>query len=306
TLDALVDFFRNPAQQFARDRLGLWLPRQENDSSDDREPLQVDGLDRWQVGSAVLDALRQGLTPEAAYAAVRGLGILPLGLAGDCAYEQIAADASALFERAQTLCQNESRPPLEIDAVLEGVHLVGRIENVWPAGRVDLRFSKLGSVSELENWIQHLVLCAFAPDDWPRTSPQLGPSEKRGVQLGHITFVPVEEARVRLSELVATQRRGQLRVLPFFPRTSRKYVETFERSRQADPARHAMLDAYDTWRTRERSRGESEDLYWARLFVDQDPLALKASADADEDNDSFSSLARRVYGPLLAHREEGT
>ena len=67
-----------------------------------------------------------------------------------------------------------------------------------------------------------------------------------------------------------------------------------------------MLDAYESWRSRAGSRGESEDLYWARMFIDQDPLAQRASSEGQEDRDAFPTLARRVYDPLLAHREVGS
>ena len=145
-------------------------------------------------------------------------------------------------------------------------------------GRVDLRFSKLGSVSELENWIHHLVLCACAPEDWPKFSHQLGQPEKKGSVLSHVRFSPVLEARDRLAEIIALQRLGQRLPIPFFPKTSRKYAETLKRNGDSEKA---LLDAYKIWRSQDNSRGECEDVYWQRIFLDEDPLSSSFALSGD-------------------------
>ena len=302
TLQEIVQFFRNPARQFARNTLGLWLPEENDLVAEDREPLEIDGLNRWQVGSTVLGALEDHGSLDATRASVRGLGILPLGLAGDSAYGQIENDSVVLFERAQALCHGDRRPALEVDLDLEGVRLTGRIENVWPLGRVDLRFSKLGSVSELENWIHHLVLCACAPEDWPKFSHQLGQPEKKGSVLSHVRFSPVSEARDRLAEMIALQRLGQRLPIPFFPKTSRKYAETLKRN--GDPEK-ALLDAYKIWRSQDNSRGECEDVYWQRVFLDEDPLSSSFALSGGAEAVDFVSLSERIFVPFLEHREVG-
>lgn len=306
TVDDLVDFFRNPARHFARNRLGVWLPSDEDEVSVDREPMDVAGLDQWQVGSAVLDALFSGTPDEVVAEAVRGQGILPLGQAGDSAYATIAGTSRRLFDRAARLREGEPDAPLEIDLVMEGARVVGQIDQLWSSGRVDLRYSRLGALSELENWIKHLLLCVSAPEKVAPLTHQVGRSEE-GLGLGHICFSEVEDAASLLADLVALRRQGDLLPLPFFPRSSRKYATTLKGSEEVHRERQARLNAYEVFRSQEgrgdRGRGEGEDLYMDRLFADEDPLAPSWVSPNGDASITFALLARRVFEPLLSHRE---
>ena len=307
TVDDLVDFFRNPARHFARNRLGVWLRDDEDQVSVDREPMGVMGLDEWQVGSAILDGLQAGTPDELVAEAIRGQGILPLGQAGDSAYAKIATTSRRLFDRAAGLCANEVASSLAIDLALGGVRVVGQLDALWSSGRVDLRYSRLGHVSELENWIKHLVLCVAAPEQVALRTHLIGRPED-GLGLGHICFSEVEEARSLLEDLVALRRQGDRLPLPFFPKSSRKYVTSLKGSEEEHRERQARLNAYEIFRSQEergdRGRGESEDLYMDRLFAEQDPLAPSWVSPDGDASVTFAGIARRVFEPLLAHRED--
>ena len=257
TVDDLVDFFRNPARHFSRNRLGLWLPNDEDEMSVDREPMDVAGLDEWKVGSAVLEGLLSGTPDEVVAEAVRGQGDLPLGQAGDSAYATISGTSHRLFDRALRIREGESHAPLEIDLELAGVRVVGEIDQLWPSGRVDLRYSRLGGTSELENWIKHLVLCVEAPKGMAPTTHLLGRPED-GAGLGHVCFSEVAEAASLLADLVALRRYGDCLPLPFFPKSSRKYVTSLKGSDEPHRERQARLNAYELFRSRkEEAIGES-------------------------------------------------
>ena len=129
----------------------------------------------------------------------------------------------------------------------------------------------------------------------------------------HVRFGFVEDARELLEQLVTTFSRGQRCALPFFPKTSRKYMTTvMNPNTRGDAESQATLNAYDSWRPdrngseRVQGRGSAEvdDPYFTRAFGNQDPLATAWYPVSGESEDGFRSLARRVYGPLLSHREE--
>src|SRR5690606_6522300 len=56
SLDGLIDYFRHPQRSFLRQRLAVNLPR-ELDPIEAREPTQLDALERYQIGSELLDEL---------------------------------------------------------------------------------------------------------------------------------------------------------------------------------------------------------------------------------------------------------
>ena len=307
TVQDLVDFFRNPARHFARNRLGVWLPNDEDAVSVDREPMDVAGLDGWRVGSAVLDALLLGTAEEEVAESIRAQGILPLGQAGDSAYAKIAGMSQRLFAHAESLRQGEPHAPLEIDLSLAGARVVGELDELWPSGRVDLRYSRLGAMSELENWIKHLVLCAASPDGAAAATHLIGRPDTGG-GVGHVCFSEVEEAASLLADLVALRRYGDCLPLPFFPKSSRAYVTSLKGSDEPQRVRAARLNAYEIFRSQEargeRGVGEIEDLYMGRLFAEEDPLAPSWVSPDDDASIHFALVSRRVFEPLLAHRED--
>jgi exodeoxyribonuclease V gamma subunit len=309
-LDELVDFYRNPARSLLRNRLGLFLA-DEVEAQPDREPMELVGLEYWRVGDELIADL--GAEEEAALARqrIRGLGILPLGEAGEAAYEDVEAEARKLFARGQSLRAGDEHPPLDLDCPLAGVRLVGRLDGIWDAGRVQVRFSKLEGRWELEEWIRHLAFCAAGPEGGEPATHLVGRPAARKIM--QIRFGFVEEARAELEQLMAIYFRGQRVAIPFFPKTSRKYLTTLVTPKpRGDAEKQASQNAYKFWRPEGNDSGpaqpgtsaEVEDPYFSRVFGNQDPLAPSWYPVEGEEGDGFRSLARRVYGPLLSHREE--
>jgi len=309
-IEELVGYYRNPAGWLLRNRLRIYLP-EENEAPPNREPMELAGLNYWRAGNEILSAMRRGDASDTIRARIRGLGILPLGQAGESAYEKVEAEARTLSDRAQALREGGERSPLTLDCALGGVRLVGVLGGISDSGRVGLRFSKLEGRWELEEWIRHLAFCAAGPEGPGTATHLLGrPASKKTI---HVRFGFVEDAREQLEQLVATFFRGQRCALPFFPKTSRKYATTaLNPKTRGDAEAQATQNAYDVWRPdragAERAPGrpppEVQDPYFTRVFGNQDPLAKGWYPVSDQPEDDFRSLARRIYGPLLSHREE--
>ncbi|MCS5636938.1 MAG: exodeoxyribonuclease V subunit gamma, partial [Myxococcota bacterium] len=308
-LEELVLFLRNPARALLQGRLRLYLPS-DPETQPDREPLDLSGLERWQVGEELVARLREGPLGDVDRQRTRGTGLLPLGELGDCIYEETEAEARRIAERFGALCGGESRPPLELDLALGDARLVGRLDGIWEGGRVRARFARLEEPWELDEWIRHLAFCAARPKDVPASTHLVGRSASKDKQIIQVSFGPVDDARERLEKLVGVYRRGQRSLMPFFPRTSRKYALTL----RGDPAREetAIKNAYQFWRGDENefaaenfgARPENADVYFEHAFGLQDPLAVSWRPDSDSDMDGFRSLARTVFQPLLQHRTE--
>ncbi len=310
-LDELVLFFRNPARALLQGRLGLYLPA-DSETLPDREPMDLAGLDRWRVGDELVARLREGELGEIDHQRVRGLGLLPLGEPGECIYDETQAEARGIAERFDSLCTGESRTPLELDVSLGDLRLVGRLDGIWDGGRVQARFSRLEEPWELDEWIRHLAFCVARPTDVLASTHLVGRSASKDKQVIQVSFGPVDDARERLEKLVGVYRRGQRLAMPFFPRTSRRYVVTLLGKGDAEREEQASQNAYKFWRGDESafaaenfgSRGENTDVYFGHAFAEQDPLAVSWRPDPGSDSDGFRGLARMVFQPLLRHRAE--
>ena len=70
----LLAFARSPVKAFLRQRLGFSLGMY-SDEVDDDLPIELDALQRWQIGQRMLEARLAGATPEASIAAARARGV---------------------------------------------------------------------------------------------------------------------------------------------------------------------------------------------------------------------------------------
>jgi len=295
SLDELDDFFRGPARAYCQRRLGLYLgddlPRLE-----DREPVDLGGLDRWQVGQELLERVLAGDALEAAAARARAAGSLPSGAPGRALLEELQRELVPLLERAARVRGGGALPPLEVELVVGPLRLHGRIDQRWPDGRSLVQFARLGNRSELSLWLRHLVWGAAGEGG---TSHLIGRPETGG-HARCLRLRPVPSPLLLLEPLAELYLRGLARPLPLHPRSSRAYVERLfsERGRA-----QAIDRARVTW-LGPRGRGlvepESLEPYEHQLRGDPERYA-ESTFDGDEGE--FAEIARLVYGPFFEHRE---
>jgi exodeoxyribonuclease V gamma subunit len=303
-LEDLQAWLRHPARFLVRDVLGIRLESVE-DVRPDREPLEIEGLEAFDIGAELLEDAIAGLDPMAAYPRMAARGRLPLGEAGRAAHAEIAGEVRVLARLAEEACAGEGLGPVEVDLPCAGVRITGRLDGLHPGGRVVHRYAKLGQPAELEAWIAHVVLCAVAPEGVSPCTHLVGRRGDDGARA--VRFDPVERPLERLAELVSIYRAGRTRALPLFPRTSRKYVTVLLRPASDDEARarQALLDAYEAFEGTRAARPEAGDPYVRQLFDGLDPLSDAGATVADDAADlGFRALARRVFEPLLAARSK--
>ncbi|MEM9173991.1 MAG: exodeoxyribonuclease V subunit gamma [Myxococcota bacterium] len=306
-LEGLISRITRASRSFLRDRLHVRLPREE-DVVDELDPFTLDGLERWRLGSALLEAMEEGVAPEAALEGLVALPSTPRGVAGISTVRSIHAQVLELVRLVEHRRSVGSLPDFEgrLDVPLASgavVRLSGWLDRLTPEGRVLAQFSKLGRRSELEEWIRHVFLCALVEEGTdlaPRTflvgRPAEGDKDARQV----IEFGPVEGARDELARLLAWALASGDGPLPFFPETSRAYAQGAQHDRD-QARRSANLEFLGSSAKGSGSRPESErELETIRLWEGRAPLSEAVPGVEGVD---FAELALAIYSPLLAARK---
>ncbi|MEZ4331901.1 MAG: exodeoxyribonuclease V subunit gamma [Myxococcota bacterium] len=309
-LDELVERVVRSTRWYAREVLGLVLPRPEA-RADDLDPLALDPLARSTVGQALFDAFAAGAGVDEAMARGQAHPLVAGGSAGAWMVRPILAEARALAALAAAHRGGRPRPDLAfelvvpIPSVAEGVRLVGRLDGLFEAARVEAGPGRLGGWREAALWIRHLVLCALAErgEAVPDVSVAIGrplSGDKRACRV--VRLGSVADPLARLAVLVDWARSAQTLPLAFFARSSRCYADVVEQDASAEAK--AWREARAEFEGRDdggrRTPEAEEDLETVRVWEGRSPVALAAESALPF---GFDALARAFYEPLFAVRE---
>lgn len=277
-LAELANFFRNPARFFCRRRLGLYLERGEGELPD-TESFTLEGLDRYQLGGALLEAMAGGreALPEL-LAATRQLGVLPHGSVGMAAFRRLAADAAALSARLPPQAGAAAREYRECVLTLGGFTLSGQVELLPGIGQFRYRFAAVKAADLIEAWLRHLFLQAATPGSSPVETTLVGTDCT-------LSFAEVAAAADRLAGLLALYWQGLRQPLPFFPESSREFQ--LRLAAGATPTA-ALARALLVWEGREFVTGEGTDPYYQLCYRGLNPLG-----------GDFARIAGEFWAPLL-------
>jgi len=299
SLDDLVNFLSGPVRWLLNRRLGIWL-RRDALGLEDREPAELNGLERYQIGSVLLERALDGHGLDDALALAQAAGVLPLGTPGLTAFEAIRDQVLPIAARTQARRSGGPQEPVDLDLDLGDLRLVGRVGNRYADGPVLARYGQIRGAQLLGQWVRHLALCAagHAEESW-----YIG----RGKGTEGVTetgLLPVAQPEARLRELVGLFVLGQDRPLPLFGDTSRAYVEAL-RDKPDEPD-HAEKKAAGAWKKAWVGMGDGLEPHVARVFGDSEPF--RADWDPGElelpPEHRFAALAELVWGPLLDHLAE--
>ncbi len=299
----LERFFKRPLASFLQRRLGLYVG-EDVEPLPDREPLDLDPLERWKIGDRILSRRLASGDPSRCAAAVRASGVLPLGVPGDLLYAEIEPAAHEVARRADELLRDGPLPPRPVDQTVGGVRLTGVLRTLSPGGQLEARYSRLGGGAELAMWIRHLVLGVVAPSHPMRTV--LVGREHDGDGAAAVTFGPVAEPERLLADLVGLWRLGQRVPLLLFENASRAFADEMHRHGDVERARRKARGAFRP-PAYDAAFGDAADPHVRQVFGDLDPIepGFDPFGGALEGYPSFDEVALRTYGPLLAHRSEG-
>jgi exodeoxyribonuclease V gamma subunit len=306
-IDDLSRFFAMPCEHLLRRRLGIYLERAGDERAEDREPFALGDLERYFVGTSLLEGALAGRDLEAYFEVERGRGRLPLGVEGRRAYDGVAALAVPIATEVGAARAAGELDPLAVDiplhTALGDTRLVGTLDGITSSARVQHSFGNRRAKRLLDVWIRHLALNCVAGEGHARRSIWIGRKD-RG--LARSVFEPLVEGADRLlAQLVELYWIGQQRPLEFFPATSLEYAYKLYRSQddpdRAEVERQALVNAGGAWSNSwQPGGGESRNPAVARFFGGRRPF------DEQGDPLGFRALAQLVYDPLLDGLEKAT
>ncbi len=289
--EELLSFFTRPTASFFKNSLGITYPSKE-DPLQDTEPVELSGLERWQVGDAALASIQDGTPcpPEA----FLWSGKLPPLAWGEAEWAQLRENLDPLIEQWQNRCDGAKAlniPPFTLE--FSRHRLRCDPTGVYPQGLLRLTYSKLKGKNLLIFWIQHLLICAAPQAELNQTSYLIARGEKKTAVC--LQLPPQPQPLSLLEDLIELFHLGQRRPLPLPINTAWAYAEAIFTGKTPE---QAALLARKLWQGNPMSPGDQEDPYLLRAFGELGP-DFTASEKAD-----FSSLALQIFTPLLQALKE--
>ena len=214
----LVAFFANPARWFLRERLGARLEL-DDASLDDEEPFELDLLERYRMRSDILERMRAGVSRGRDEALQRGSGRLPQAEPGGVVHDRIWNEMHGLHRSLERHRASLGADAVEIDLELDGLRVVGSVDDVGPEGLVCWRPASLRARDRIGIWLRQLALAAVGHE--PASAVALW-YEKDAVN--EAAFAAPEDAGECLRAWLHAWREGRASPLPFFPETSLAYA----------------------------------------------------------------------------------
>ncbi len=289
-IDDLVRFFRDPAEAFLRQRLGMELPRERSTLLDD-EPIVPGADEQRSLAARLLPTLiaADPPLPSADLAALaRAGGEWPEGLIGATTLPPELAELSG-FATAVRLAQGRSTRAVvslavSVDIDGEPWRIEGAQALAPDQGLLNWRYGRLSGRDALDLWIRHLWLTAGLAT---AAAPLPGTARSRHLARdGALIVRPTPEAATLLADLLRLRQQGLSAPLPFYPRAAWQLTGQRE---SLEAVRRKWLGGHH------QAYAESQ-----QAAVRQ--LGRGRILDLDED---FADLANRIFGPLLAARDEG-
>jgi exodeoxyribonuclease V gamma subunit len=291
-LHGLCSFFSNPARFLLNRRLGMVL-EERSAFAEEREPFEVQTLERYLLEDSMLRARLQGRRLKDDFILAVASGRLPHGPVGQCLYESLGPGVEHFADHLLTLLSGNALTTLDFQIDLGGCSLTGSLDHVFEGGMVRYRYARLRGRDFLVNWIHHLVLNCVRAEAYPRHTLLAGLTGRSAKERKRVLYeyAPVEEGERILERLLKRYQEGLRAPLTFFPETSWVYAK--ERFVSEKPAQAALDQARQTWAPwegNEKNRGDSKDPYYQLCFGKQDPL-----------DSAFEEIAAEIFEPLLKH-----
>lgn len=307
----LVDLVVNPARTFLRDRLGVAVPREAEETSD-RMPIAPDALDLWAIGDRALRSRLAGRPAADVWNAEFARGELPPGELGKHTLRPVSMRVEEIV--AWVEAHRGGAAPRTVDVLVDlpgARRLTGAVEAVviGPTGTAlhDVNYGAAGAKPELRAWVRLLALTVALAEghpgagEGPPTATVVG-SGRRGIQGCTLGPVPPELAADLLADLLALDQLARTAPLPLPAKTGREWAQAIAGSggSTANRRRLARQRAGEAWEGG-NFPGERVDRWWRLIHGDASTLA-DLLADAAGPGTGLADLAPRLWEPLLEHR----
>ena len=272
---AFCAFFAHPARFLLNRRLGLYL-KEEEAALEENEPFALDKLSEYAVKQDLITRLLGGRDSAQAYPVLKASGKLPHGAPGKSVYDDLAAATTNFTGKISPYVAVGPLKAIDVDTVIDGFRLTGRLENVYPQGLVSYRLATVKARDRLGAWIRHLIFNHV--------------SAGQTIVIGEdkaFRYPPLADASHHLAVLFALYGQGLCHPLHFFPESSALFAAATLKGKDAAEALRSAQGKWDAFAFPER-----DDPYYRLCFGRSDPL-----------DDEFRRLAEAIFHPLLENEE---
>nr|WP_253341730.1 exodeoxyribonuclease V subunit gamma [Neisseria sp. HSC-16F19] len=278
-----LQFWHNPVRQWLQKQLG-WRDYRAAEVWDTAEPFAPE--DEAPLLAAYLDARRHHRDFAAAETALQQSNALPDGLLGDCFRQPARAAVLALDG---DLLASPKQADIPVDFSAAGVTLTGSLGDIHAAGRMVYLHQKINAPQRITLWLQHLLLCACAPEGTDTRTHLIYPKQPET-----LPALPRDEAAALLAPWLDYYRLGQNHALPFFAKVAVETGAEWAKNPPADDSTEPPLNvrqkAHSSYIGNERSPGMAERHEVAQVFG--------RDADTPVESPLFWHLIRDLILPL--------
>jgi len=278
----LAAFLINPARHFMQGRLGISIEIH-GEEAEDTENFSVQSLDKYLLQEDMLNRALKGEDTSKTGELYRAMGILPHGNPGVMAWENIRGDMHRFAEVIKRERGKGSEGIWNCRLDCEALTVAGRGTGIRDGRLIAWRPSTLKEKDRLRTWVQHLLINASGEG---HESVFIGTDNI--LRFG----VPKDPAEL-LGDLASLFLKGLEEPLAFFPRSSWAWMETLT---EKDDLEKAMKKADAKFEDGFKFAGERNSDPWFSAAFPRLRLA--------DIKDSFTALARRVYGPMIEYSSE--
>lgn len=285
-LESLIQFFRDPAKAFALNSAKLRFVSDE-DPLPISDPLQQDGLDRYQVRQALADAIVQG-TPIAQLSAndFTNQKLLPPGLQETPTFlaEQERADTLAKALQIEPATTHFTQVQIN-DLTLSGTTNL----QPNPKNQILVHGGELKAPRVIDAWIRHLFALCSVPEFNSETQVFTLHDKAK-----HIRLASVESAHSQLQHLVSLYLSGQEQPLPLFPILSKLAFDAWQKEKTDHDAQKREAALYAARRS--LASGKSQSAFYRPFeWSNFDRTCFGSQFDLDE---SYVDLVLNIWQPI--------
>jgi exodeoxyribonuclease V gamma subunit len=281
-LDDLVRFVEHPVRAFLRQRLGISLGDWSVDLAD-ALPVDLDGLESWQVGDRILQARLAGAGMDACVAAELARGHLPPGALSETALGRMRSTIDRLLAATPAGDPDSVEVNVRLD---DGRLLVGTVPGLVGDVARTVTYSKLKPKHRLAAWARYLALEArYSIVTVGRR--RAGGEPYRDITVACLAAGALDGATARrlLHDLVGLFDRGLCEPLALYCATSAAYATA--------PANRAATAGRKTWESAKFPGEGAEPEH--QLVLGRIPPFDEVLADP-----RFEEDARRLWAGVLA------
>lgn len=312
-LDDLIAFLAAPVEGYARQRLGVGLPDDADEHSDELA-VKLGGLDRWGVGNRLLGALLAGDDPAAAQGAEFRRGSLPPFAFGAREFAPIRDKAQAVATAAHGY-RSDSADAVDVRVTLpDGRRLNGTVGEIFSGRLVPVSYSRLAPKHRLAAWIRLLAIAAGADRQVPEAIV-IGSASGRYPSAEVSRLHAPSNAADLLTVLVAIRDAGLSSPVGLTLDAAGAAASEFARSGKDTAALRRARWAYEkSYADPNRYAGlvfhgdPDAAVEFDTLTAAVPPAAAMASAagwlPGSDDTAMYVRLAAALFGPLLNNEED--